>query len=160
MNTIRSSLLLFLLLFLNSTCLALSNNSKDPISIESNTLELDQKQGQATYLGNVVLKQNGKELIADKMIIFKNAQGKLEKVLAFGKPAKYMSTVKEDPIFGEANKITFLPAPQDMILENQAKLTQKQDSFSAPYITYNFQTKIIRSKSQEGIRPTIIFHPS
>lgn len=161
MNTTLSNLFLFLVLSLSSTCWGLLNTgNKDPISIESNNLELDQQQGLATYLGNVILKQSGKELLADKLVIYKNAQGKIDKVLAYGKPAQYTGTNKEEPVFGEANKITFLPGNQDMILEGQAKLTQKKDSFTAPFITYNFQNKMIRSKSQEGIRPTIIFHPS
>ncbi len=160
MNITRSSLFLFLLICFSSNCLALITNNKSPISIESNTLELNQQQGIATYLGHVILKQDGNELIADKLVIYKNAQGKTEKILAFGKPAKYTSSTKNDPIFGEANKITFFTGNQDMILEGEAKMTQKQDSFTAPYITYNFLSKMIRSKSQEGIRPTIIFHPS
>lgn len=160
MNTTRSSLFLFLLISLSQNCFALNMSNKEPISIESNTLELNQQQGIATYLGNVILKQNDKELIADKLVIYKNAQGKTEKVLAFGKPAKYSASTKDDPLFGEANKITFFMGNQDMILEDQAKLIQKKDSFTAPYITYNFQTKMIRSRAQEGVRPTIIFHPN
>lgn len=161
MNTTLSNLLLFLVLSLNSTCWGLlASGNKDPVSIESSTLELDQQQGLATYTGNVIVKQSGKELLADKVIFYRNAQGKIDKILAFGKPAKYTGTNKEEPVFGEANKITFLTGNQDMILEEQAKLTQKKDSFTAPFITYNFQSKMIRSKSQEGIRPTIIFHPN
>lgn len=161
MNKTLFNLFLVLVLSLSSTCWGfLSSGTKDPISIESNNLELDQQQGLATYIGQVILKQNDKELLADKLIIYKNAQGKIDKILAFGKPAKYTGTNKEEPVFGEANKITFLTGNQDMILEGQAKLTQKKDSFTAPFITYNFQNKMIRSKSQEGIRPTIIFHPN
>ncbi len=161
MNTTLSNLLLFLVLSLSSTCWGLlTSGDNNPVSIESSTLELDQQNGLATYSGNVIVKQNGKELLADKVIMYKNAQGKMDKILAFGKPAKYTGTNKEEPVFGEANKITFLTSKQDMILEGQAKLTQKKDSFTAPFITYNLQSKMIRSKSQEGIRPTIIFHPN
>ncbi len=148
-----------LLLFLTPNYGVFADINKEPISIQSDTLELNQEKGLATYLGKVLLTQNGKELRADKIIIYRNTQGKLEKILAFGNPAKYFGTLKNEHLLGEANKITFLTGAQDMILEGQAKLIQKQDSFTAPYITYNFQNKIIRSKAQEGIRPTIIFHP-
>ena len=163
---------LFLFLFLNATCLALTPpihinnninnniNNKDPIIIEANTLELDTQQGVATYLGHVILKQNGKTLHSDKMIIYRNAKGKLDKIFAFGKPAYYSGAVKNEMLLGEANKITLLYDKQEMILEGQAKLTQKQDSFTAPLMTYHFQTKMVRSQSHEGVRPTLIFHPS
>ena len=160
MTMIQSNVIIFLCLLLSPLCFAMTSGNKDPISIQSDTLELNQQQGVATYFGKVLLKQSGKELTADKMIIYRNAQGKLEKILAFGKPAKYVGTEKEELLFGEANKITFLSHSQEMILEDQAKITQKRDSFTAPYINYNLQSKIIHSKAQEGIRPTIIFHPN
>lgn len=158
MNSILSKVILIALL-IPVPC-ALANLNKEPISIQSDTLELSQPQGIATYLGRVLLTQDGRELAADKIVIYRNTQGKLEKILAFGKPAKYTGTLNNDTLLGEANKITFLPNSQDMILEGQAKWVQKKDMFTAPYITYNFQSKMIRSKAQEGVRPTIIFHPN
>lgn len=160
MTIIKSSLFVFLFLFIHFDCFALLTGSKASVSITSENLELNPEQGFALYLGNVLLTQEGKTLTADKLIIYKNPEGKLNKILAFGKPAKYLGTIKNEPLSGEANKITFFPNSQEMLLEGQAKFIQKQDSFTAPHITYNFQTKMIKSKSQNGIRPTIVFNPN
>jgi lipopolysaccharide export system protein LptA len=48
----------------------LSKDSKDPISIEADTLEIFDKEHRAIYTGNVVVKQGDTVMKAQKMVIF------------------------------------------------------------------------------------------
>lgn len=74
-------------------------NSKNPISIKSDNVELKDKQGLAIYTKNVHAKQDNQELFADKLILKRGKNDTLKEIIAYGHPAKL--TKDRDIITGD-----------------------------------------------------------
>lgn len=129
----------------------------EQIQIMSDSAEIDATKGIAIHQGNVTLIEGGKKLNADKLVIHRNENGKLEKIVAIGKPATFTGQNMESSqlMQGHANNISLYPQKNEVILEGDALFVQNGDQFNAPYISYNFQTKIVKSHASDGARPTL-----
>ena len=75
---------------------ALSSDREQPINIESDTAELNEKTGVSTYRGRVVLTQGTLIIHSDTLVIYTNEED-IERVVAQGNPATYRQTGWRSP---------------------------------------------------------------
>lgn len=66
---------------------ALPSDREQPIRIQADSAELDDKQGVAVYRGDVVITQGTMKVTGDTVTITQNAQGDVEVFTSVGKPA-------------------------------------------------------------------------
>lgn len=122
---IANKILFVVLLFSNNSYAF--DNSKQPITIQAENVELKNKQGLVIYTNKVYAKQNNQELFADKLILTRDETGKLKKIKAFGKPAKLIKD--KDIITGDTLTYDFsteiLTAQSNNTSKNQATVILK-----------------------------------
>jgi len=86
--------------------------SRDPIDINSNSVEMDQKENTVTFVGNVVAKQKDSTLYTNKLIIFNDPNTKkLKEIVAVGnvKVVQFdrRATSQKATFYQEENKVVF-----------------------------------------------------
>lgn len=158
LKRIYSALLFAILsLFLGST-FALPNDSQQPIKISANTLKIDQKKKVSIYLGDVLYTQGSIRLTADKAVVKTLPDRSLKQITALGDKATFNQQVDETTkVIAKANKIKFNAKTNVIELIDDAYIKNNKDTFSAEYITYDLEKKLITS---QGGRTEITIHPN
>lgn len=135
--------------------------TSETITINSDSAEFDNKLGQATHRGHVVMTKTNQELIADTLIIEKDAEGKIKLMTAYGKPAYFhVETDPEKPhTEGKADIIKYYPNENKMILLEDAELKQTNENIQGPLLIYDLSTKILTSKASPHKRTLVTLNP-
>jgi lipopolysaccharide export system protein LptA len=145
------------------SCIAFSNQDDDtqPLTISSEHFQYREKEGIATYLGNVEAIQGTRHLNGDMLEVYRGKGGDIEKIIVYGKPAKHQSLPDvAKPIFhAQANTIIFETIKNKLTLRNAARVEQGGDVYEAPLIEYDVTQKIVRSPEAQGGRTTITLKP-
>ncbi|TNE78277.1 MAG: lipopolysaccharide transport periplasmic protein LptA, partial [Gammaproteobacteria bacterium] len=82
-------LLLMLLLALPAPLsFALPSDASQPIKIESDRAERNDKKGTTVYEGSVVIRQGTIKIRADKVIVY-TERNQVDRIVCIGKPAHY-----------------------------------------------------------------------
>ncbi len=121
-----SRLLGWVLLAVVGAAQGLTTDSDQPIEIEADYAELDDRAKVAVYKGNVVAIQGSMRLTGDVLTIKYNQTNEVQEVLVDGAPAHFLQKTeqKEKETTGEASRIEY-HAPQELLfLIKNAKLTQ------------------------------------
>lgn len=156
-------LLTFLLwIFMNSAVVAAANllspQDKEPLNIQSDSANFDDKKGLATHVGHVSVDQGDRLLSADSLEIHRNKEGKVDFITAKGNPASFEAN--PDPnkpkIYGKANLLKYFPNENKIILMDSAELKQEDKTLQGALITYHFDTQTLTSDAKENQRTTII----
>ncbi|MFZ6043748.1 lipopolysaccharide transport periplasmic protein LptA, partial [Vibrio natriegens] len=95
-----------LCLCLSSPSWALSNDTEQPIYINSEKQELDIQKNIVTFTGSVVLRQGSIDIRADRIVVTRpNGQEGKETIDAYGNPATFHQLMDNGkPIDGAAKK--------------------------------------------------------
>ena len=143
------------------------HNSKTPIEITSDTLDVLQEQNQAIFSGHVVAIQGDVRLTSDKMTIYyskpqadKNAPKK-DKADKAGKDAVEKNAIKK--INADGNVFlttadetasgasgTYDVEHQEIVLNDHVVLTRGQNVLKGDHLTYNFATGKSKITSAAG----------
>lgn len=154
-----------LILFFSHVAFAQTDSSPSddsyPIEIQSNTADFDDKTGDATHRGNVVVTQGTRHLTADTLVIHRDPNGKIDRMIAQGTPARFHAYPEpQKPILeGKANILKFFPKEDKIILEEDAELTQAEHTIQGPQITYYLANRMLSSESNLTQRTTVIIKP-
>ena len=157
--------MLAVLIFAPIRCIADKQNvdtdADQPLTIESSIVEFDDQKGTAIYTKNVIADQGSRHLTADKLIIYRDKDNKIDLIIATGAPAKFQSQSDQNkPIgFGEAETIKYFPKEDKMVLIDQAELEQNHDIIKGKVLTYFFQTGILQSEPSVEQRVTVTLQP-
>ena len=68
---------------------ALPNDNEQPIRIQANEAQLDDKQGIATYKGDVIITQGSMKITGNTVTITRNAAGEIDVVTSVGNLAYF-----------------------------------------------------------------------
>lgn len=141
-----------------------SSNKKDadcPIDIQSDRGDFNNKTGNATHAGNVIVVQGTRHLCADTLTIHRDTKGKIDKMEALGSPASF--EIYMDPnkpkLTGKAKIIQYFPKEDKIVLLEDAELIQNQQSIQGPIIHYLLDKKILSSESNANKRTTLTIIP-
>lgn len=158
----KHSLLLIIFFAYISTAYAIDPESKLPIKIESDRATLNDATGISNYSGNVIISQGQSKLEADDISV--NAvDRKIVSIEAKGSPAHFTQQESRDasPTHGYADTIIYTSVDATLKLINNARLVQKENSFSGEQIEYDIVKRAIRAKGNEdiGTRVKIQYQP-
>lgn len=144
------------------TLLALSSDRQQPISVEADRADIDDKRGVSVYTGNVVVVQGSLRITGDKMVIHTNDRSQIEKIVTTGKPSTFeqLPDNKQDKVYGRAQRMEYYAAQEKLILIEEGFLEQSQNTFRSDRITYFVKTDQVQAgKSSGGERVRIIIQP-
>jgi lipopolysaccharide export system protein LptA len=128
-----------------------------PITLEADTVTLDDIRKISVYEGNVILGQGTMQLRADRVQVTQNQEGGLQSLQATGSPVSFRQKLdgSEDYIEGYAQRVDFNGATSQLELTGQALLRRGQDELRGGRISYNAATGFYRVSGQaEAEKPT------
>lgn len=149
------------ILLLASLCafptLALESDSKKEITIQSDRAELDNKEGTAIYIGDVILEQGTLKITADRITLYRDQQKKFTKAIAVGEPAHFQQLMENNKGLTKArgNTITYRTLDKHVTLLDDAFLEQEGNVFTGQTIIYDMLQENVSAKggTQTEVNP-------
>jgi len=129
---------------------ALESDSKQPITIESDSGFYDDKKGLSTYAGKVVIIQGTMRLDADKVVVYLDNR-EIQKMVATGAPVKFQQTPeagKED-VHGNSLIAEYYPETAVLVMMQKAVIWQGGNSTASERIEYDRVSEVVKA-GQEG----------
>ncbi len=162
-KTIRN-VCLFLVLCTHTSFAAMEEDKNQPISIQADSVSIENKEGKSIYEGNVIVVQGTTHLTAAKAIVYITQDNDIKEAEAFGKEkiqAHYWTQTdpKKPELNAYADIIRILPKEHLIYLIGHAKVNQGEDSYQAPEIEYNMETQHVFSPKSIKGRTVIVIHP-
>jgi len=153
---------LSLLLLLNaSPVFALESDRKQAINVEADKANFNKKVGSSRYTGNVIVQQGSMRISADSLIV-NTKNGKLNTMVAKGKPVNFQQRTEKGnkDISAVAGKMTYHAISNLVVFEQDATLSQGDNKFTSNRISYNIDKDTVDAgKASGGGRVTITIQP-
>lgn len=161
---INNIIVVSLLLLTSQVTRAMPDDRNQIAQLSANTADLNQQTHRGEYVGNVEFDQGTTHLRAAKAVTEGNQQNKLKFAIAFGDnntQAHYweQTAIDKPLLHAYANEIRYYPDRHLIELIGDARVSQGDDSFSAPKISYDSLKKHVVAKSDGKTRTLIIIHP-
>lgn len=132
---------------------ALPSDRDQPIHIQADTADLDDKKGTAIYRGDVVITQGTLKITGNTVTIIQGKNGDVEYFKSVGGPAYYEQLPGEgDELLKAYGKTIEYFLPKDtIVITDQARVTQGGNTSRGEKITYNIQQeKVNVGRAQPG----------
>jgi lipopolysaccharide export system protein LptA len=131
---------------------ALPSDREQPIRVQADSAELDDKQGVAVYRGGVVITQGTLKITGDTVTITQDANGEIEVFTSVGKPAYYEQkpSVDKDIVKAYGLTIQYYATNERIVLIDQAKVIQQGNTFEGEKIVYDTQRQIVNAGRATG----------
>lgn len=131
---------------------ALPSDREQPIRIQADSAELDDKQGVAVYRGNVIITQGTLKITGDTVTITQTPAGDVDVFTSVGKPAYYEQLPATDKQIVKAYGLTiqYFAANERIVLIDQAKVIQEGNTFEGEKIVYDTRRQIVNAGRATG----------
>ena len=153
MNAAKFFPLLGALLFTTSTQLhALPEDRNQPIHVQADTAELDDRNGVAVYRGSVVITQGTLKITGHTVTITRTANGDIDVFTALGTPAYYeqLPAPKKSLVQAYGLTLQYFVSNNRIVLIDQAKIVQEGSTFEGEKIVYDTQRQIVNAGRATG----------
>jgi lipopolysaccharide export system protein LptA len=147
--------------FCSLASFALPSDQNQPIQIEADGVEIDDGKQTSVYTGNVEIQQGTMRLWADKVTIHHQASRSPHRLIAIGKPARYEQQLEKDAkkVKARARRIEYDAGSEEILLIDNAQLTQGKDKFSSDRILYDRNKAVVKAgasaKGSQRVRISI-----
>lgn len=150
-NTIPLLLSLSSALF-SAGAAALPTDREQPIRVQADSAELDDKQGVAVYRGGVVITQGTLKITGETVTITQTPKGDIDVFTSVGKPAYYEQQPSADKQIVKAYGITiqYYASNERIVLIDQAKVIQEGNTFEGEKIVYDTKRQIVNAGRANG----------
>ena len=140
----------------SSVAMALPSDREQPIRVQADSAELDERQGVAVYRGSVVITQGTLKITGDTVTITQNADGEIDVFTSVGKPAYYEQKPSADKDIVKAYGLTiqYYATNERIVLIDQAKVIQQGNTFEGEKIVYDTQRQIVNAGRATGSNVT------
>jgi len=132
------------------------------IYLEADQVDIDDKKGVSTYVGNVKLTRDTMIITADKMTVYRDKQD-LKKVIAVGAPVHLHQTASatSKAMTGEGLRMEYDAQNGEVLLNDNAKLLQESNEFTGNFIRYNVNSETVKAGkgATAGERVHVVIHP-
>lgn len=146
-----------------SQSFALPNDHQQPISIEADKAFFDQKQGSASYSGNVVVKQGSIIIEAQQLTIQTNPEtGEFKALNAKGTPSKFSQQMDEsgNTMHANGDTLDYDVTRGQLEIHNNGYLQRGDDEISADYIHYLLNDGTFKAENRGTGRVNMTLQPS
>jgi len=167
---LQTKLITVLLLVLPSLAWALPSDREQPINIEADHAQLDDREGVTQYKGDAILTQGTLRIEGDIITFYYDENKQIEKMVAQGKLATYKQVHKpgEAPVRAKALQMEYFAGRQKIYLTGEGHIWQSGDEFTGNRIEYDIERNVVTANSapvsvggekQEKGRVHIIIQP-
>lgn len=131
---------------------ALPSDREQPIRIQADSAELDDKQGVAVYRGDVIITQGTLKITGDTVTITQTASGDIDVFTSVGNLAYYEQKPAADKEIVKAygRTIQYFSSNERIVLIDQAKVIQEGNTFEGEKIVYDTQRQIVNAGRATG----------
>ncbi|MGG2395894.1 lipopolysaccharide transport periplasmic protein LptA [Pseudomonas sp. SH1-B] len=131
---------------------ALPSDRDQPIRIQADTAELDDKQGVAVYRGDVIITQGTLKITGDTVTITQTASGDIDVFTSVGDLAYYEQkpAVDKDIVKAYGKTIQYFASNERIVLIDQAKVIQEGNTFEGEKIVYDTRRQIVNAGRATG----------
>ena len=145
MRCVKSLALAALLLGPCFQAIALPEDSSQPIRIQANTANLDDRRNIAVYTGDVIVTQGTMRLTGNEVTLTTDAEGEVRKIVSVGNLATFKQTPNpgKGPVNARGRTIEYYAAEERVVLINNAHLDQDGNTFEGEYVTYNVAEEVV-----------------
>lgn len=145
--------IVFLIMTCAMTTQALPGDREQPIKIQSNTAERNEKSGETTYRGQVEMTQGSLRIEADSITIL-SSHKKVTHIIATGKPARYeqQPEANKAPVKATGNTIKYFVDTEKLHLIEHASINQDGAVMKGERIDYDIRSAVL--KAGETNKPT------
>lgn len=141
---------------------ALSNDTEQPIYIDSDSQSLDMKSSKVTFIGDVTLKQGSINIEADKIIVLRNpADDSVEQIEAYGDTAKFTQLTDEGKtLAGQAKKLKYMVQEDLLTMTGKAELAQDDSLIKGTTIRYQISSQQLMADGSAKERVSTVLQPT
>ncbi|HHX35747.1 MAG TPA: lipopolysaccharide transport periplasmic protein LptA [Gammaproteobacteria bacterium] len=132
---------------------ALPSDSNQPINVQADSAEMDDKRGVAIYRGDVVITQGTLKITGDTVTITLDNNGAIDVFTSVGKPAYYEQQPSADKDIVQAYGLTiqYFASNERIIIIDQAKVIQQSNTFRGEKIIYDTKKEIVTAgRAKQG----------
>jgi lipopolysaccharide export system protein LptA len=139
---------------------ALPEDTQQPIHVQADTVEIDDRRGVSVYQGNVHLTQGSIVLTADKLTVY-HPKRQLEKAIAEGNPAHYKQDLdtKGSQVRAQSSTMEYSATQRVLVLSGGAHVWQDGNEFRGSRVEYDLKTDVVHARrgdsAQERVEVTI-----
>src|SRR5690606_20835754 len=127
---------------------ALPSDREQPIHIQADRADLDEKKGTAIYRGDVIITQGTLKITGDTVTVKQDTNGEIESFTSVGKPAYYeqVPDVDKDLVKAYGITIKYLAQQDTIVITDQAKVVQTGNTFRGEKITYHTINETVQAE--------------
>lgn len=131
---------------------ALPSDRDQPIRIQADSAELDDKQGVAVYRGDVIITQGTLKITGDTVTITQTNSGDVDVFTSVGNLAYYEQkpAVDKDIVKAYGRTIQYFASNERIVLIDQAKVIQEGNTFEGEKIVYDTRRQIVNAGRATG----------
>lgn len=131
---------------------ALPSDRDQPIRIQADSAELDDKQGVAVYRGDVIITQGTLKITGDTVTITQTASGDIDVFTSVGNLAYYEQkpAVDKDIVKAYGKTIQYFASNERIVLIDQARVIQEGNTFEGEKIVYDTRRQIVNAGRATG----------
>lgn len=121
---------------------ALPDDRQQPITIESDSAERNDKTGLTEYRGNVIMRQGSVLIDADRVTIYYNDK-KVSRIVSLGTPASYQqqNQLEGGMVVARGEVIEYMLALDQINLSKNASLSRNGTLIKGEKITYDLKNE-------------------
>jgi lipopolysaccharide export system protein LptA len=152
---------IFFVCLLPFSVLAQQKSAEEIAHFAADHVALQGESGTTIYTGHVKMDQGTTHLIAEKVVAYKNEQGEIDKIVATGNPAHYITLPENqtDPVYATGDTIEYYPLVRKAIIIGHGQVTQAENSLKGSYIIYDMVRATVRSLPSAGEESSITLQP-
>lgn len=158
----RKALAALIFLLMTANAYTLPTDRQQPFSTNADSVELNDKLGTTTLIGDVIIEQGSMRITADQVILHYN-QNALTRVIALGVPAQYSQVPREgeQPVEAKAKQLEYnIDAETLQLIENASLVQEGGTSLSGNKINYDVRKAVVKAGSditkQNGKRVRLV----
>ena len=130
---------------------ALSSDREQPINIEADKLEIDEKRHVSIYQGNVSMQQGSLSIQSDRIILHFDEKNELQWLEIEGSPARFQQlNDQQQQISGSALNINYHQAESLMEMQGNAVFISDKDSIESDNIRINTSNNALQAGNADG----------
>lgn len=140
-----------------ASAFALPEDRDQPIHIQADTAELDDRNGVAVYRGSAIVTQGTLKITGHTVTITRTAAGDIDVFTALGTPAYYEQKPAPNKSIVQAYGLTlqYFVSNNRIILIDQAKVVQEGSTFEGEKIVYDTQRQIVNAGRANNTHVTV-----
>jgi lipopolysaccharide export system protein LptA len=136
--------------------LALPNDRDQPIHIQSDDAQLDDKQGVAVYTGGVIITQGSMKITGNKVTVTRTPSGDVDVFTAVGNLAYYEQRPAADKPIVQAYGVTiqYFASQNRIVLVDKAKVINDGNTSEGEKIVYDTVRQVVNAGRATGSKVT------